>query len=113
METISIIDSKDYVDQKVKIGVWLTNKRSSGKIAFLQLRDGTAYFQGVVVKSNVSEETFKLAKELKQETSMYVVGTIHEDTRSHFGYEIEIEDIEVVGESENYPIRQKSTARIS
>ena len=54
METISIIDSKDYVDQKVKIGVWLTNKRSSGKIAFLQLRDGTAYFQGVVVKSNVS-----------------------------------------------------------
>ena len=59
METISIIDSKDYVDQKVKIGVWLTNKRSSGKIAFLQLRDGTAYFQGVVVKSNVSEETFK------------------------------------------------------
>ena len=107
METISIIDSKDYVDQKVKIGVWLTNKRSSGKIAFLQLRDGTAYFQGVVVKSNVSEETFKLAKELKQETSMYVVGTIHEDTRSHFGYEIEIEDIEVVGESENYPITPK------
>lgn len=107
METISIIDSKDYVDQKVKIGVWLTNKRSSGKIAFLQLRDGTAYFQGVVVKSNVSEETFKLTKELKQETSMYVVGTIHEDTRSHFGYEIEIEDIEVVGESENYPITPK------
>ena len=107
METISIIDSKDYVDQKVKIGVWLTNKRSSGKIAFLQLRDGTAYFQGVVVKSNGSEQTFKLAKELKQETSMYVVGTIHEDTRSHFGYEIEIEDIEVVGESENYPITPK------
>ena len=48
METISIINAKDYVDQKVRIGVWLTNKRSSGKIAFLQLRDGTAYFQGVV-----------------------------------------------------------------
>lgn len=107
METISIIDSKNHVDQKVKIGVWLTNKRSSGKIAFLQLRDGSAYFQGVVVKNNVEPEVFELAKEVKQETSMYVVGTIHEDSRSHFGYEIEIEDITVVGESEDYPITPK------
>jgi asparaginyl-tRNA synthetase len=107
VETISIIDSKNHVDQKVKIGVWLTNKRSSGKIAFLQLRDGSAYFQGVVVKNNVEPEVFELAKEVKQETSMYVVGTIHEDSRSHFGYEIEIEDITVVGESEDYPITPK------
>ena len=90
MEMISIIDSKNHVNEKVKIGVWLTNKRSSGKIAFLQLRDGSAYFQGVVVKNNVSEEVFKIAKEVKQETSMYVTGTIHEDSRSHFGYEIEV-----------------------
>ena len=84
METISIINAKDHVDQKVKIGVWLTNKRSSGKIAFLQLRDGTAYFQGVVVKNNVSEEVFKLAKEVRQEASMYVIGTIHEEIgRAH------------------------------
>ena len=48
MQTISIIDAKNHVDEKVKIGVWLTNKRSSGKIAFLQLRDGSAFFQGVV-----------------------------------------------------------------
>ena len=107
METISIINAKDYVDQKVRIGVWLTNKRSSGKIAFLQLRDGTAYFQGVVVKNNVSEDVFKLAKEVKQEASMYVTGTIHEDKRSPFGYEIEIEDIELVGQSEDYPITPK------
>lgn len=107
MQTISIIDAKNHVDEKVKIGVWLTNKRSSGKIAFLQLRDGSAFFQGVVVKNNVSEEVFKKAKEVKQETSMYVIGTIHEDSRSHFGYEIEIEDIEIVGESENYPITPK------
>ena len=107
MEMISIIDSKNHVNEKVKIGVWLTNKRSSGKIAFLQLRDGSAYFQGVVVKNNVSEEVFKIAKEVKQETSMYVTGTIHEDSRSHFGYEIEVEDIEIVGESEDYPITPK------
>ncbi|MCI1700254.1 asparagine--tRNA ligase [Liquorilactobacillus nagelii] len=107
MDTINIIDAKNHVDQEVKIGVWLTNKRSSGKIAFLQLRDGTAYFQGVVVKSIVGEEMFKLAKELRQEESFYVTGTIHEDTRSHFGYEIEISQIEKVGSSEDYPITPK------
>jgi asparaginyl-tRNA synthetase len=107
LDTINIIDAKNHVDQEVKIGVWLTNKRSSGKIAFLQLRDGTAYFQGVVVKSVVGEEMFKLAKELRQEESFYVTGTIHEDTRSHFGYEIEISQIEKVGSSEDYPITPK------
>ncbi|MCH4130639.1 MAG: asparagine--tRNA ligase [Lactiplantibacillus sp.] len=107
MQQISIIDAKDHVDEKVKIGAWLTNKRSSGKIAFLQLRDGSAFFQGVVVKSQVSEAVFELAKEVKQEASMWITGVIHEDSRSKFGYEIEVEDIEVVGESEEYPITPK------
>ncbi|MGA3414420.1 asparagine--tRNA ligase [Lactiplantibacillus plantarum] len=107
MQQINIIDAKDHVDEKVKIGVWLTNKRSSGKIAFLQLRDGSAFFQGVVVKSQVSEEVFELAKEVKQEASMWITGVIHEDSRSKFGYEIEVEDIVVVGESEEYPITPK------
>ncbi|MBU7449116.1 MULTISPECIES: asparagine--tRNA ligase [Lactiplantibacillus] len=107
MQQISIIDAKDHVDEKVKIGAWLTNKRSSGKIAFLQLRDGSAFFQGVVVKSQVSETVFELAKEVKQEASMWITGVIHEDSRSKFGYEIEVEDIEVVGESEEYPITPK------
>ncbi|MDI5784610.1 asparagine--tRNA ligase [Lactiplantibacillus plantarum] len=107
MQQINIIDAKDHVDEKVKIGAWLTNKRSSGKIAFLQLRDGSAFFQGVVVKSQVSEEVFELAKEVKQEASMWITGMIHEDSRSKFGYEIEVEDIVVVGESEEYPITPK------
>ena len=107
VQQINIIDAKDHVDEKVKIGAWLTNKRSSGKIAFLQLRDGPAFFQGVVVKSQVSEEVFELAKEVKQEASMWITGVIHEDSRSKFGYEIEVEDIVVVGESEEYPITPK------
>ena len=107
VQQISIIDAKDHVDEKVKIGAWLTNKRSSGKIAFLQLRDGSAFFQGVVVKSQVSEAVFELAKEVKQEASMWITGVIHEDSRSKFGYEIEVEDIEVGGESEEYPITPK------
>ncbi len=106
-EHISIIDSPDHVGETVRIGAWLTDKRSSGKISFLQLRDGTAFFQGVVVKNAVSEEVWNLAKEMHQEASFWVTGEIHEDKRSHFGYEIEISNIEMVGESEGYPITPK------
>ncbi|WP_129044954.1 asparagine--tRNA ligase [Companilactobacillus metriopterae] len=107
VKQISIVDAKDYVDQEVKIGVWLTDKRSSGKIAFLQLRDGSAFFQGVVLKNEVSEETFELSKSLRQEESMWITGTIHKDDRSHFGYEIQVSDIEPIGGSEDYPITNK------
>ncbi|MFZ2967225.1 MAG: OB-fold nucleic acid binding domain-containing protein, partial [Leuconostoc falkenbergense] len=105
--TIQIIDAKNYVGKTVKIGAWLRQKRGSGKIAFLQLRDGTAFFQGVVAKADVSETVFETAKGLKQETSLYVIGEIHEDSRSSFGYEIAVSDLEVIGESHDYPITPK------
>ena len=57
-ELISIRESAKHVDEEVRMHVWLTDKRSSGKIVFLQLRDGTAFFQGVVRKNDVSEEAF-------------------------------------------------------
>ena len=99
--------AKDYVGQTVTIGAWVTNKRSSGKIAFLQLRDGKAYFQGIVVKADVSEETFELAKGLTQESSVFVTGVVQEDTRSKLGYELLVKDIELIGESHEYPITPK------
>lgn len=107
MEKIRIIQADKYVGKKVKIGAWIANKRSSGKIAFLNLRDGSAFFQGVVVKSEVSEEVFQTAKNLNQETSVWITGTVQEDTRSKFGYEIHVEDIEIIGESHDYPITPK------
>lgn len=106
-EQIRIIDAKEHVNEEVKIGAWLTDKRSSGKIAFLQLRDGSAYFQGVVSKADVPEDVFSLAKELRQESSMWITGVIHQDSRSHFGYEIEVRNIELVGDSHDYPISPK------
>ena len=99
--------AKDYVGQTVTIGAWVTNKRSSGKIVFLQLRDGKAYFQGIVVKADVSEETFELAKGLTQESSVFVTGVVQEDTRSKLGYELLVKDIELIGESHEYPITPK------
>lgn len=107
MEQIQIIDAKKHIGEIVQIGAWVANKRSSGKIAFLQLRDGTAYFQGIVVKNEVGEEIFQIAKNLHQETSVMITGEIREDSRSKFGYEIGIQRIEVIGESHDYPITPK------
>ena len=106
-ELISIKDSSKHVDEEVKMHVWLTDKRSSGKIIFLQLRDGTAFFQGVVRKNDVSDEVFEAAKSLRQEASFYITGTVHEDARSHFGYEIQISDLKVISNNEGYPIGNK------
>lgn len=96
-----------YVDQSVTIGAWLANKRSSGKIAFLQLRDGTGFIQGVVVKAEVDEDVFKLAKELTQESSVYVTGKVREDDRAPSGYELTVESVEVIQMAEDYPITPK------
>jgi asparaginyl-tRNA synthetase len=104
---ISIRDCAKHVDEEVKMHVWLTDKRSSGKIVFLQLRDGTAFFQGVIRKNDVTAEVFEIAKSLHQEASFYITGTICQDERSHFGYEIQISDLEVVTNNEGYPIGNK------
>lgn len=106
-ELISIADCRNHVDQEVQMHVWLTDKRSSGKIVFLQLRDGTAFFQGVIRKNAVSDEVFETAKSLHQEASFYIKGTVHQDERSHFGYEIQISDLQLITNNEGYPIGNK------
>ncbi|EAE7499786.1 asparagine--tRNA ligase [Listeria monocytogenes] len=104
---ITINQASEFVGKEVTIGAWLANKRSSGKIAFLQLRDGTGFMQGVVVKAEVGDDIFATAKALTQETSLYVTGTINEDTRSPFGYEMAVSGVEVTSESHDYPITPK------
>ncbi|WP_100372742.1 asparagine--tRNA ligase [Bacillus sp. FJAT-45037] len=96
-----------HVEQEVRIGAWLANKRSSGKIAFLQLRDGTGFIQGVVVKADVGEEAFQAAKNLTQESSLYVTGTVREDERAPSGYELTVTKVEVIHEAIDYPITPK------
>ena len=103
----TIVEVSKYLGQEVTIGAWLANKRSSGKIAFLQLRDGTGFIQGVVEKSQVAEEVFQLAKSLTQESSIYVTGTVREDARSPFGYELSVTNIRLIHEAVDYPITPK------
>ncbi|MCY8971618.1 asparagine--tRNA ligase [Bacillus atrophaeus] len=96
-----------HVGQEVTIGAWVANKRSSGKIAFLQLRDGTGFIQGVVVKAEVDETIFQTAKSVTQETSLYVKGIVKEDERSPLGFELAVTSIEVIHEATDYPITPK------
>jgi asparaginyl-tRNA synthetase len=103
----TISEVHKYVGEEVKIGAWLANKRSSGKIAFLQLRDGTGFIQGVVVKSEVAEEVFQLAKSITQESSLYVTGTVTKDERSPLGFELQVNGIEVIQQATDYPITPK------
>ena len=103
--TISNVDKQ--VEQSVTIGAWLHNKRSSGKIQFLQLRDGTGFIQGVMVKKEVSEEAWEAAKNLTQESSLWVTGIVREDDRSQSGYELTVTNVELIHEAVDYPITPK------
>lgn len=107
LERITMSKAKEFLGKEVKIGAWVTNKRNSGKIAFLQLRDGDYYFQGIVLKNEVEPEVFETAKGLTQETSIMVTGIVQEDTRSKLGYELLVKGIEVLGESHDFPITPK------
>lgn len=73
----------------------------------MQLRDGTGFIQGVVVKAEVEEEVFKLAKSVTQETSVYVTGQVTKDERSPLGFELQVKSIEVIHEATDYPITPK------
>ena len=108
MTTISISQFKEYEGQTIRVGAWIANKRSSGKIAFLQLRDGSGFAQAVVVKADVSEQLFTRAKGLTQESSVWVTGTVKSDGgRTPLGFEMEVSDLEVIAESVDYPITPK------
>ena len=104
---IRIGNIAEHVGESVKLGVWLYNKRSSGKIQFLQLRDGTGFIQGVLVKSQVAPEVWEHANQLTQESSLYVQGTVRRDERAPSGYELDVEDIEIIQIADEYPIALK------
>ena len=93
--------------QEVTLRGWLHKRRSSGKIHFLTVRDGTGFIQVVMSKAAVGEETFHRADHLGQETSLIVEGTVRADPRAPGGYEIDVDTLNVVGESRDYPITPK------
>jgi asparaginyl-tRNA synthetase len=104
---VYIEDIGRHEGEDVTIKGWLHNRRSSGKIHFLILRDGTGFIQGVMSKAAVGEDAFKAADHLSQETSLVVTGTARADKRAPTGFEIDVKGFQVVGESHDYPITPK------
>ncbi|HEX9917472.1 MAG TPA: amino acid--tRNA ligase-related protein, partial [candidate division Zixibacteria bacterium] len=107
MQHYYIVDAGKYVGQEITIKGWLYNKRSSGKIHFLIIRDGTGIIQAVMSKGEVSEKVFNLYDQLTQESSLEVEGKIREDRRAPSGYELIISDIKIVQIAKDYPITPK------
>ncbi|HWP48803.1 MAG TPA: asparagine--tRNA ligase [Candidatus Limnocylindrales bacterium] len=107
MEHVYVSDIAKYEGQEVILKGWLYNKRSSGKLHFLQLRDGTGIIQCVVFKGDVPEEIFNLADKITQESSIIIQGVVRADKRSPIGYEIGVKDLKVVQMAEDYPITPK------
>ena len=103
----SIQDISRYEGQQITIDGWLHNRRSSGKIHFLNVRDGTGFVQAVMSKAAVGDEAFKQADHLSQETSLSVTGSVRADTRAKGGYEIDVHTIQVHGEAHDFPITPK------
>ncbi|UCE82289.1 MAG: asparagine--tRNA ligase [Deltaproteobacteria bacterium] len=97
----------EFVGETVTIRGWLYNKRSSGKIRFLQIRDGTGTIQAVVVKKEVSPIAFAASDTLTQESSLEVTGTVRADSRAPGGYELMVRNIEVIQVAEDFPITPK------
>jgi asparaginyl-tRNA synthetase len=104
---VYIEDIGKHEGEDVTIKGWLSNRRSSGKIHFLILRDGTGFIQAVLSKAVVGDEAFKAADHLSQETSLIVTGVARADARAPSGYEIDVKRLEVVGASHDFPITPK------
>jgi len=102
-----IEDIARHEGQQVTVHGWLHNRRSSGKIHFLIVRDGSGFIQAVMSKAAVGEEAFTRADHLSQETSLSVTGTVRADARAKGGYELDVQGVEVHGEAHDYPITPK------
>jgi len=105
---VHVADIASHEGQEVTLHGWLHARRSSGKLHFLQVRDGTGTIQCVVFKGNVPAETFVEADHLPQETSLTVTGIVKKDERSPIGFELDVRGLSVVARpAREYPLGHK------
>jgi asparaginyl-tRNA synthetase len=104
---VYVSDISKHAEQEVELRGWLYGKRSSGKLHFLQVRDGTGTIQCVVSKKDVSEAAFEAAGHANQEASLTVRGVVKADTRSALGFELHVKDLKVLQGDAGYPIQPK------
>jgi asparaginyl-tRNA synthetase len=107
MNQTYIRDVSKHVGEEITIKGWLYNLRSSGKLIFPQVRDGSGVIQGVVFKKNVAEQVWNDFEKLTQESSIIVTGKVRADERAPGGYELDVTGVEVLQIADAYPITPK------
>ncbi len=107
MKWVYIEDIAHYKDQDVEIRGWVYNKRSSGKVRFILVRDGTGLIQSTMYSAEKDHPLFVKFDELTQESSVILRGTVREEKRASGGFELSIKDLEIVQIAEEYPITPK------
>ncbi|HEU4828591.1 MAG TPA: asparagine--tRNA ligase [Gemmatimonadales bacterium] len=107
MTPVQIADLGQHVDREVTVRGWVATTRSSGKIAFLVMRDGSGLVQCVLSKKEVAESVWEAFQSLTQETSIAVTGTVRADARAPGGYELLATDLSILGASPDFPISPK------
>ncbi|HSM17362.1 MAG TPA: asparagine--tRNA ligase [Gemmatimonadales bacterium] len=107
MPVVRITELSSHVDERVTVRGWVVTTRSSGKIAFLVLRDGFGYLQAVLPRKEVTDEAWEAFQSLTQETSLAVTGVVRADARAPGGFELTADGLTVLGPSVDYPITPK------
>jgi len=107
MKHCYISEISKHLGEEISIKGWLFNKRSSGKLGFLEIRDGSGIIQGIVSKNDVSEQTWNDSEKLTQESSIIVTGTAREHPKRPGVYELDVKNLEIVQLAHDYPITPK------
>lgn len=107
VKRVLISELGKHVGEAVTLKGWLYNKRKSGKVKFVMLRDGSGLLQCVYFKGNLSEEIFDLASRVPQESSIEVTGVVKDEPRAVGGFELDATDLKIISEAEEYPITPK------
>jgi asparaginyl-tRNA synthetase len=107
MNTVRIVDFGSHVGEEVRVQGWLHNKRSSGKLQFLIVRDGSGFAQAVMAKAAVPPEAWAAGEAMGQESSLELTGKVKADSRAPGGYEVDVTGLAVVHATHDYPITPK------
>jgi len=102
-----ISEISKHLGEEVTIKGWLYNKRSSGKLGFLEIRDGSGIIQGIVSKKDVSDEVWENTEKVTQESSVVVTGTPREHPKKPGVYELDIREVRILQLASEYPITPK------
>jgi asparaginyl-tRNA synthetase len=107
MARICIEDLRSHEGETITVKGWLYNKRSSGKVKFPVMRDGSGYLQGVIVKGKVPDDVIERFDQLTQESAFAMTGSVRKEARATGGYEMDVTDIQIISLAHDYPITPK------